>query len=65
MCMQTLPPHYLALGTQLGRVWLYDTGANELKHSSADLQDSVLCMKYMVGYVERKDNIILVRMLVI
>ena len=51
MCIQALPPHHLALGTQLGRVWLYDTRSNELKHSSAQLQDSVLCMKHIIGYV--------------
>ena len=49
MCMQVLMPHYLALGTQRGRVWLYDTQLNIFKHSSAELQDSVLCMKHVKG----------------
>ena len=51
MCMQALMPHYLVIGTQRGKVWLYDTQTYTFMHSSADLQDSVLCMKHVVGYV--------------
>ena len=51
MCMQALMPHYLVIGTQRGKVWLYDTKSYTFMHSSADLQDSVLCMKHVVGYV--------------
>lgn len=44
LCMQALGDHRLAIGTQLGKVWLFDTVTCKILHSSAQLEDAVLCM---------------------
>lgn len=44
LCMQPLGGQRMALGTQLGKVWLLDTKECKIMHSSMQLEDAVLCM---------------------
>ncbi|WAR26699.1 LRRK2-like protein [Mya arenaria] len=54
LCMLSLGYSRLAIGTQLGRVWLFDTTDETYKtlHSSLQMEGSVLCMTYC----KRKTN---------
>ncbi|XP_060603950.1 leucine-rich repeat serine/threonine-protein kinase 2-like [Ruditapes philippinarum] len=46
LCMEPLDDHRLALGTQAGKVWIYDTSNCTLLNSSANLKAPVLSMKH-------------------
>lgn len=50
LCMECLGDHRLILGTQIGKVWVFDTSKNKLLHASAQLKDSVLSLKHVKGY---------------
>ncbi|KAL4226999.1 Leucine-rich repeat serine/threonine-protein kinase 2 [Mactra antiquata] len=47
LCMQSLGNNILALGTQIGKVWIFDTQSCKIVHASSQLQDSVLCMNFV------------------
>ncbi|KAL5013850.1 hypothetical protein ScPMuIL_008120, partial [Solemya velum] len=44
LCLQPIGSGFLLLGTQMGHVWVFDTLAFELRHSTALLLDAVLCL---------------------
>ncbi|XP_053378034.1 leucine-rich repeat serine/threonine-protein kinase 2-like isoform X2 [Mercenaria mercenaria] len=52
LCMESLGDHRLALGTQVGKVWVFDTSKCNLLHASAQLKDSVLSLKHVKGDIE-------------
>ncbi|XP_021358112.1 leucine-rich repeat serine/threonine-protein kinase 2-like [Mizuhopecten yessoensis] len=49
LCLQPITRSYLLVGSQLSRIWLYDTYTNKFRHSSSLLPDHVLCIKHMSG----------------
>nr|XP_022298273.1 leucine-rich repeat serine/threonine-protein kinase 2-like isoform X2 [Crassostrea virginica] len=50
--------NYLLVGTQMCRVWLYNTILKEFLHCTTLLPDAVLCMLNV--YIPKKDNMIFV-----
>ena len=44
LCMLTVLEQYVAVGTQEGRILMYDAEEMTLSHTLCQLDDSVLCM---------------------
>uniref|UniRef100_A0A0B6ZU60 Protein kinase domain-containing protein n=1 Tax=Arion vulgaris TaxID=1028688 RepID=A0A0B6ZU60_9EUPU len=47
LCMLPVNKDHILLGTQAGKIWVFNAVTNELEHSSRQLQDSVLSL-YLV-----------------
>ncbi|CAG5133130.1 unnamed protein product, partial [Candidula unifasciata] len=47
LCMLPVNKDHILLGTQAGKIWVFNAISNELEHSSRQLQDSVLSL-YLV-----------------
>ncbi|XP_035828110.1 leucine-rich repeat serine/threonine-protein kinase 2 isoform X2 [Aplysia californica] len=44
LCILPVSPEHILLGTQAGKIWVFNTSRNELMHSTRQLQDSVLSL---------------------
>ncbi|XP_055999651.1 leucine-rich repeat serine/threonine-protein kinase 2-like isoform X2 [Ostrea edulis] len=58
LALQPISQGYLLVGTQMCRVWLYDTLRHEFLHCTTLLHDAVLCMASV--HLPKKDNLIFV-----
>lgn len=47
LCMLPVNKDHILLGTQAGKIWVFNAITSELEHSSRQLQDSVLSL-YLV-----------------
>ncbi|XP_076447984.1 leucine-rich repeat serine/threonine-protein kinase 2-like [Babylonia areolata] len=44
LCVLQVTTEHVLLGTQSGKIWVFNTQCSELVHASKQLQDSVLCL---------------------
>ena len=44
LCVLQVTAEYVLLGTQSGKIWVFNTLESKLLHASKQLQDSVLCL---------------------
>ena len=44
LCVLQVTTEHVLLGTQSGKIWVFDTRCSELLHASRQLEDSVLCL---------------------
>ncbi|XP_070193267.1 leucine-rich repeat serine/threonine-protein kinase 2-like isoform X2 [Littorina saxatilis] len=44
LCVLQVTAEHVLLGTQSGKIWVFNTQVSELVHASKQLQDSVLCL---------------------
>ncbi|KAK3103691.1 hypothetical protein FSP39_021072 [Pinctada imbricata] len=58
MSLQALSQGFLLVGTQLSKIWLYDSIRYELIHSTSILPDAVLCIKHIHAYSQGADDMI-------